>query len=167
MQWQNFATKDDACKKGFLWRVCLMADGAALDGWSRVRKRRLEAVRGSKRDTFIGRDTASSRCARFETQMCSKQPALWICTHFFWKIFKLDQARGGKIWQAAFCRAFIQICNYPKCISPHLHLGAGQFQIPIFQLLIQLFWLLHLLCKFSFSWPTSLLSQYVIRAFRL
>ena len=47
-------------KRFFLAAISLMADGAVPDGASAVRKRRPEAVCGSKQDTFIGRDTASS-----------------------------------------------------------------------------------------------------------
>ena len=129
--------KDDgSAEKYFLWPVSLMADGTAQDGASTVRIRRREAVRGSNQDTFIERDTASSRA-----DLNSNVPQTTIfedAANFF--DFR-NTAVGNLTGWVGF--AFIPICNYPKCILPYLPSSGGWpisnlLYFHIFQLLIQL-----------------------------
>ena len=79
---------------------------------------------------------------------------------------------GGLLWLAVgFCRGFIQICNYPKCIRPYLHLGAGNFKFVIFTN-FSTFNPASLIASSAMQIqlqlpPSLLLPQYVIREFRL
>ena len=99
---------------------------------SAVRKRQPEAVYGSKQETFIGRDTTSSRVTL--KLKCAANIYFWRRAQIFLLLMLQNLWTRGNLTQVAFFdgvlpRLHFQICNYPKCIRPYLHLEAGQFQI--------------------------------------
>ena len=139
-------------------------DRDAADGTSGVHKRQSQAVSCLNCGTFIPCDTTSSNRLDLNSNVPPTRFLPWDFFGGFWNPLAQCTVRQGTFHNDGFSWGFIPTCNYPNCISTPTgpHLGGWAISnllwLPLFQVLIQLSWLLHLLCKFSLSCWSPLFS---------
>ena len=102
---------------------------------SAVRKRRPEAVYGSKQETFIGRDTTSSRVT-LELK-CAANIYFWRRAQIFLLLMLQNLCTRGNLTQVAFfdgfCRGFIfKYVITQNASGPTFIWGLGNFKFVIF-----------------------------------
>ena len=134
-------------------------DRDAADGTSGVHKRQSQAVSCLNCGTFIPCDTASSNRLDLNSTVPPTRFLPWDYFGGLWHHLGTFHKVMGSL-EASFKLVITQTAFRLPPTGPHLGGWAisNLLWLPLFQVLIQLSWLLHLLCKFSLSCSSPLFS---------